>query len=122
MVEAVRDCLVTGYEKLMAGLELPDPGDCHVLAAAIRANAQAIVTFNLKDFPPNVLAQYDIELKHPDDFVLDTIDLAEGSVVQVITEQAAQSHTSILQLLSRLHGQRLVQSAARLRSLWPPKV
>src|SRR5688572_3159148 len=33
---AVRDCLVTGYEPLIAGLELPDADDRHVLAAAIR--------------------------------------------------------------------------------------
>lgn len=47
MVCAVRDCLVTGYEPLVAGLELPDPDDRHVLAAAIRARAQVIVTNDL---------------------------------------------------------------------------
>ena len=30
---AVPDCLVTGYEPLVAGLDLPDPGDRHVPAA-----------------------------------------------------------------------------------------
>jgi predicted nucleic acid-binding protein len=49
----IRDCLVTGYEPLIDGLTLPDPNDRHVLAAAIRASADVIVTFNLKDFPPN---------------------------------------------------------------------
>ncbi|MFD1547662.1 PIN domain-containing protein [Nonomuraea guangzhouensis] len=34
---AVRDCLVEGYEPLVEGLKLPDPGDRHVLAAALRA-------------------------------------------------------------------------------------
>ena len=48
---AVRDCLVSGYEPLIEGLKLPDPGDRHVLAAAIKAGAQVIVTRNLKDFP-----------------------------------------------------------------------
>ena len=51
----VRDCLVTGYEDLIDSLALPDPDDRHVLAAAIRAGAEVIVTFNLKDFPPNAL-------------------------------------------------------------------
>jgi predicted nucleic acid-binding protein len=46
MKEAVRDCLVTGYQKLIDGLTLPDPDDRHVLAAAIRAGAQVIVTYN----------------------------------------------------------------------------
>jgi predicted nucleic acid-binding protein len=60
MKEAVRDCMVTGYEGLLGGLKLPDPDDRHVLAAAIRAGAQVIVTLNLKDFPPSALKPYDI--------------------------------------------------------------
>lgn len=48
---AVRDCLVEGYEPLVEVLELPDPDDRHVLAAAIKATAQVIVTRNIRDFP-----------------------------------------------------------------------
>lgn len=51
MNEAIPDSLVTNYEPLIEGLDLPDPDDRHVLAAAIQAGAQVIVTFNLKDFP-----------------------------------------------------------------------
>lgn len=42
MNRAAPDCLVTGYEHLIEGLDLPDLDDRHVLAAAIRANAQAM--------------------------------------------------------------------------------
>ena len=52
MCEVVPDCLVVGYEHLIDGLDLPDPDDRHVLAAAIRAHAQAIVTFNLPQWTP----------------------------------------------------------------------
>jgi predicted nucleic acid-binding protein len=52
MNEAVRDCLVSGYEPLIEGLKLPDPADRHVLAAAIKAGAQVSVTSNLKHFRP----------------------------------------------------------------------
>jgi predicted nucleic acid-binding protein len=52
MNAAVRDCLVTGYESLVEGLKLPDPDDRHVLAAAIKAGAQVIVTDNRKDSRP----------------------------------------------------------------------
>lgn len=63
------DCLVTNYESLIDGLSLPDLHDRHVLAAGIRCQAQIIVTFNLKDFPAEVLSKYDIEALHPDVFL-----------------------------------------------------
>jgi hypothetical protein len=121
MIRAIPDCLVTGYEGLIDGLDLPDPDDRHVLAAAIRASAQAIITFNLKDFPDNALAPYNIEAKHPDDFVLETIDLAPGAVTRVITEQCADLKDppgTIASVLDTLRGQGLVQSVARLRELF----
>src|ERR1700722_10465987 len=65
MNEAVRDCRVSGYEDLIDSLTLPDPDERHILAAAIRANAEVIVTFNVKDFPTGVLAGYNIEAQHP---------------------------------------------------------
>lgn len=65
---ATRDCLVTGYEALVPALTLPDPDDRHVLAAAIVGRCDAIVTQNLKDFPPETLAPFSIETQHPDDF------------------------------------------------------
>ena len=67
---AFRDAVVTGYEPLIGSLHLPDLDDRHVLAAAIRARAQMIVTFNLSDFPTEVLADWDVEAKHPDDFLV----------------------------------------------------
>jgi predicted nucleic acid-binding protein len=125
MIEAVPDCLVTGYEGLIAGLGLPDPDDRHVLAAAIRANAQAIITFNLKDFPEAALAEYHIEPKHPDDFLVETLDLAEGLVVQATAEilgRLKKPPKTIHQLLDTYREQRLVQFVARMRGLWPSPV
>lgn len=73
--EQFEECFVEGYEPLIAGLELPDPDDRHVLAAAIRSSAQVIVTENHKDFPNDVLAQYDLETLGADDFLVNTYDL-----------------------------------------------
>ncbi|WP_439951459.1 PIN domain-containing protein, partial [Piscinibacter sakaiensis] len=55
MDRAIPDALVTGHEAMAENLRLPDPGDRHVLAAAIRCGASAIVTFNEKDFPAEAL-------------------------------------------------------------------
>ncbi|TIS88758.1 MAG: PIN domain-containing protein [Mesorhizobium sp.] len=69
MNRAILDCEIQGFEELMAGLSLPDKGDHHVLAAAIHGSCDAIVTFNLKDFPADYLAKYQLEVIHPDDFI-----------------------------------------------------
>lgn len=81
MNSSVRDCLVTGYEFLIPTLSLPDPGDRHVLAAAIRSQSSVILTFNLKDFPVEELEKYDIEALHPDEFLSDLIDLNPAKVL-----------------------------------------
>src|SRR5690606_4809792 len=69
MDRAVPDALVTGHESLCSSLNLPDPDDRHVLAAAIKCGASVIVTFNLKDFPSDVLEPFEVEAMHPDDFI-----------------------------------------------------
>jgi len=55
-----RDPLVTDFEQLIGILELPDPDDRHVLAAAIKCRADLIVTFNLNDFPAKILNRWGI--------------------------------------------------------------
>ncbi len=73
--ESVDDCLIDGYEHLCSQLELPDPDDRHVLAAAVKGQAQMIITYNLKDFPADSIEKYGIEVQHPDDFFLNQSDL-----------------------------------------------
>ena len=58
MCDAVLDSVVTGFEELEGALTLPDVDDRHVVAAAIRAGANVIVTFNLRDFPEAELARH----------------------------------------------------------------
>jgi len=82
MDQAIPDGLVTEYETLIAGLNLPDPDDRHVLAAAIRCSASVIVTFNQKDFPPAALAPFGIEAQHPDEFIENLFDLDQAAVLQ----------------------------------------
>lgn len=81
---ATRDCLVDGYEYLIASLNLPDQDDRHVLAAAIRSNSSVIVTFNLKDFPSGILNIHDVEAQHPDEFIAHLIDLNPALVLEAV--------------------------------------
>jgi hypothetical protein len=85
----VRDCLVSGYEELITDLQLSDPNDRHVLAAAICCNADVIVTFNLKDFPEEYLTSYGIEPQHPDDFIVYLLDRDPVAVQTVFEKQLA---------------------------------
>ena len=105
---------------LIEGLEPPDPNDRHVLAAAIRAGAQVIVTENIADFPGAALSPYDIEAQTPDVFVLHVIDLSPTTVARVIEEQAAaldQPPLSASDVLDRLARSGLPRSVAELRRL-----
>jgi predicted nucleic acid-binding protein len=118
MCAAVRDCLITGYEPLELAVELPDADDRHVLAAAIKARAQVIVTSNLKDFPKSALAAWNIEAKSPDDFVVDQFHL-DGPAVHGAVQRVADGWTnppgSVNDVLDRLERDGLVEAAALLR-------
>ncbi len=118
MNRAVRDSLVQGYEPIEPGLDLPDPDDHHVLAAAIKAKAQVLVTRNIRDFPAAALQPWDIDVKSPDEFVLDQLDLSR-EVVYGAVQRIADSWTSppgtVADVLDRLESDGLVRSAAALR-------
>ncbi len=81
MEKALPAARVTGYQRHVAKISLPDPDDLHVLAAAIEADADHIVTFNLSDFPQADLASQGVSAIHPD--VLGTA-LIEKNVDEVL--------------------------------------
>jgi hypothetical protein len=114
----VRDCLVTGFEDLIPALELPDPDDRHVLAAAIRAGGDIIVTFNLTDFPADVLAAYEIEALHPDEFVASQLALAPSIVCMAVKrhrESLKNPPKSVGEYLEAVERQGLPRVASGLR-------
>lgn len=118
MDAAVRDCLVTGYEERIADLELPDPDDRHVLAAAIHCRATVIVTLNLRDFPAESLLEHGISAIDPDEFICRLFESAPDGVLA-----AVQKHRTSLkrppkspdEYLESLRTQGLQKTAARLQ-------
>ncbi|TRO39114.1 PIN domain-containing protein [Pseudomonas putida] len=117
MDAAVPDALVTDYDSLVEGLDLPDRDDRHVLAAAIKCNASVIVTFNLKDFPKAVLGAFDIEPLHPDDFIADLWDLDKAAVLEAAQRQRISLKNpphNVQQYLDRLLQQKLPETVKLL--------
>ena len=117
MDQATRDCLASGYETLISALSLPDPDDRHVLAAAITARCDVIVTSNLQDFPDAAVTPYGIEVQHPDDFLSSHLDLMPGlfcEAVRKIRARLVAPPISVQDYLATLAGQGLVATAAGL--------
>jgi predicted nucleic acid-binding protein len=116
--ESVPDCLVTGHEPLIDGLKLRDPDDRHVLAAAIKAGAQVIVTAD-RDFTAEALAPWNIDAKSPDEFVLDQISI-DLKLVYACAQDIAKSRKrppeTIDDVLSQRERAGLVDSVAALRA------
>jgi len=120
MDRAVPECRVTDYEDLIDRLALPDPDDRHVLAAAIRCHASVIVTFNLNDFPGDILGQYGIEAQHPDEFISHLLDLDPGAVCNAARQQrqALRNPTkSTKEFLDTLLRQGLAGTVAQLEEM-----
>ncbi len=120
MNEAFPDANTTNYSTLIESLELPDENDKHVLAAAIRNNSDVIVTFNIKDFPDDVVKTYDIEVQNPDFFIANLIDLNGKTALRSFQKQVGNLKNppqSVDQVLDTLEKNGLVQSVNKLRQL-----
>ena len=81
MEQHIPEATVEDYDALVGQLALPDDGDRHVLAAAIKGDAEILVTANLRHFPAPALAPYGIEALHPDEFVLRLIERVPARVL-----------------------------------------
>jgi len=114
----VMDSLVTGYEHLIDTLDLPDPDDHHVLAAAIAGGADVLVTTNLKDFPADRLAPFGIEAQHPDVFISNLLRRHEAAMIAAVALHRAALHNppkSPEDYLETLSFQSLPETVALLR-------
>lgn len=115
---AFPDALVSGYEDLEQVMTC-DPKDRHVLAAAVRANADVLVTFNLEDFPDSSTEHYEIEVVHPDVFLLDQLDLYPKLTLETLAhltriyDAPSVTMNELLEILVRCGVPRFVEEARR---------
>lgn len=89
MQRSFDDACVVGWERLERGLALPGPDDRHVLAAALCGRADLIVTANVRDFPAEVVGSLGVEVQHPDEFLLNQLDLEPDLTIGTLHRQAA---------------------------------
>lgn len=78
--------LVEGWETLEGPLWLPDWNDRHVLAAAIAAEADLLVTDNLNDFPARVLAGHGLRGERADSFLWRLLGESEPKMRAALSE------------------------------------
>ena len=118
-VDHFPDAEVTGYEPFIKGLNLPDPDDRHVLAAAVVGRCNGIITTNLKHFPMETVGVFGMDVVHPDDFVVNVIDLDENRALAALRRHRAamtQSNPTAEEYLARFERSGLIQSHQRLQN------
>ena len=108
----------SAWEAMAPSLKLPDTNDVHVLAAAIASHADCIITTNLRDFPLKVLGLYGIEAIHPDNFIVNQLDLDQLTALAAFKEMRSRwkkKDTTSEEVASALERNGLVATAQRLR-------
>lgn len=94
--DSMRDAIVdwevpeAAWSEIARGLCMPDPGDVHVLAAALAGGVDCIVTANLRDFPADLLAEYRIEAIDPDRFIITQWDRYPDSAIAAFRQMRAR--------------------------------
>lgn len=79
------EAMIDGFAHLLEDLTC-DPKDRHVLAAAIWGGADTILTYNQKDFPERSVFPHDVEIRHPDEFLIQLL-ADEAEVVAAVLER-----------------------------------
>ncbi|RBP62918.1 PIN domain-containing protein [Brevibacterium sanguinis] len=106
MKEAFPEASVEGYQSLIEAMKC-DAKNRHVLAGAVRGGADLLVTANLKDFPQESAAVFDVEVVHPDQLLLDLLDLFGRETLQVLHDTVrsrSRPPATVQDLLIALRG------------------
>lgn len=101
MMASFESAVIEGYESLIPAMANHE-GDRHVLAAAVQAGAEAIVTFNLSHFPGSACRPLGVEAQHPDEFLLVLWNIDAPLLTLILEQQAATINWELSRLIDRL--------------------
>lgn len=122
MLETFPDAEIDSYDHLVDLMTCHEK-DRHVLAAAVKAQADVVVTFNLGDFPASSVEPHKIEAQHPDEFLLNLYGLRPNAVVEELARQAdrnTEEPRTLDSLLDALTRANVPDFAECVRSALPP--
>jgi len=117
MEVALPDAAISGYQRHIDHVELPDAGDRHVVAAGIESGATVIVTWNVADFPAGELAKFGLRCQNPDDFLVDLHDRARNLLLRSLANARAnlsRTQLSPAGFLDAMTAQRLTRLVERV--------
>lgn len=100
---AFPESIAEGYEPFIPALT-NDKKDRHVLAAAIKGEAQLILTFNLKHFKKEDLAPWDIQASHPQDYLITLYEMRPELVIAKLYDIANKLKQSPEERLRKLNS------------------
>ena len=115
---AIPDCLINGYEPIIASIQLPDPNERRVIAAALVGHADVIVTSNIKDFPVETLDSYGVEVHGPDELIANQLGLYPVRALHAfkrMRERWQRPELSAAEMVELMQKRGLAMTAAHLR-------
>ena len=118
MNDALPTAMVSGYEKHVPEVNLPDPNDRHVVAAGITTGASIILTWNLRHFPAKELKKFGLRRETPDTFLCGLYDKVPDLTISSLANarrNLTKTRASARGFIDILSDQMLIELAKRAK-------
>ena len=118
MNDALPTAMVSGYEKYVAEVNLPDPNDRHIVAAGIVAGASIILTWNLRHFPAKELKKFGLRRETPDALLSSLYDRVPDVTIGSLANarrNLTKTRVSPADFIDILNSQNLIELAKRVK-------
>jgi hypothetical protein len=117
MNDALPGAMVTGYQRHIQTVTLPDPDDRHVVAAGIAGGASIVLTWNLRDFPAREMKKHGLRRQTPDAFLVGLCDQAPDLTLASLANarrNLSKTRVSASDFVNIVKNQGLIRLSARI--------